>query len=149
MKYDHPEFHWSNEFPSDVPEENAITHMGFFFAWALQRGLVGEFHRAEDDSAEALAGVEAGQFSPRQYVIEFCDSQFTNEDFSDTGNAFVSSYYVQQYFKDYSNTFEGDYETIYHVEDSSENVNKILPVLDRRFNEWSEKRDRKPWWKLW
>ena len=79
-------------------------------------------------------------------VITFCDSQLTNEDFNETGDAFVKSYYVQHFFDDYCKSFEGAYEAIYHVEDSRENASKIVPVLDRRFEGWQ---DRKPWWKFW
>ena len=149
MKYDHPEYHWSNEFPEDVSENNAMTHMGFFFAWALLRDLVSDFHREEEDSAEPLKLVANRQMSPREYVITFCDSQFTNEDFTDTGNALVDHYYIKSYFDDFCKTFEGAFETIYHVEDTWENADKIVPVLDKRFGEWEKRRGRKPWWKFW
>lgn len=149
MKYDHPNYHWNNDFPESVSEENAMTHMGFFFAWALSRDLVSDFHCEEEDSAEPLTRVAKRQMSPREYVIRFCDSQFTNEDFTDTGNGFVEHYYIKQYFNDYCKMFEGDFETIYHVDDTWENADKIVPVLDKRFEEWNERSERKPWWKFW
>ena len=71
MKYDDPDFHWDNSFPSDAPESNAMTHMGFFFAWALSRGLTSDFHRAEEDSAGPLQLVANRHMSPRDYVIRF------------------------------------------------------------------------------
>ena len=149
MKYDDPDYHWDNEFPEDVPENNAMTHMGFFFAWALSRGLVSDFHREEQDSAGPLELVAKRQMSPRDYVIQFCDSQFTNEDFTETGNAFVDHYYIQHYFDDYCKMFEGSFPSIYHVDDTWENADKMIPVLDKQFEEWNLRRDRKPWWKFW
>jgi hypothetical protein len=149
MKYDHPEHHWGNGFPSDVSEDNAMTHMGSFFAWALGRGLVGDFHRAEDEMAETLERVANRQMSPRKYVITFCDSQFTNEDFTETGNSFVAHYYINEYFNDFGKVFEGQFETIYHVDDNWENADKLAPLLNKRFDEWEKRRDSKSWWKFW
>lgn len=149
MKYDHANFHWDNEFPKDVPEDNAMTHMGFFFAWALSRDLVSDFHREEADSAEPLEQVAKRQMSPRDYVIKFCDSQFTNEDFTETGNSFAAHYYIDHYFNDFCKVFEGQFDTIYHVDDTWEIADKMAPLLDRRFEEWKTRRDSKPWWKFW
>lgn len=149
MKYDDPNFHLDNDFPDDAPEDNAVTHMGFFFAWALSRGLISDFHREEEDSAVLLRQFGERKMSPRDYVIQFCDSQFTNEDFSDVGNAFVEHYYMQHYFGDFSNEFEASVESIYHVDDSWENADKMVPVLDKRFEDWNRRRDRRHWWKFW
>ena len=149
MKYDHANYHWDNEFPKEVSEDNAMTHMGFFFAWALAHDLVSDFHREEEDSAGPLALVQNRTMSPRDFVIRYCDSQFTNEDFTESGNEFVDHYYVKHYFDDYCKVFEGSVETIYHVNDTWENADKMVPVLDKRFEEWKQSRNRKPWWKFW
>jgi hypothetical protein len=149
MKYDHPDYHWDNDFPEDVSEDNAMTHMGIFFACALSRSLISDFHREEEDSAEPLKRVANRKLSPRDYVIQFCDSQFTNEDFTESGNAFADHYYIKYFFDDYCKIFEGAFETIYHVDDTWENADTMFPVLDKRFEEWKDRRDRKPWWKFW
>lgn len=149
MKYDHPDYHWGNDFPGDVSEDNAMTHMGFFFAWAMSRGLVSDFHREDKDSAESLGFLTERRMSPRDYVIRFCDSQFTDEDFTETGNSFVAHYYISKYFGDYSKVFEKLLETIYHVDDTWENADKMFPVLDKRYEQWRQSRTKNPWWKFW
>jgi hypothetical protein len=45
--------------------------------------------------------------------------------------------------------FEGNFETIYHVDDTWENADKIVLVLDKRFKEWKQRSKRKPWWEFW
>ena len=82
-------------------------------------------------------------------MIQFCDSQFTNEDFTETGNSFFAHYYIDQYFNDFCKVFEGQFNTIYHVDDTWENADKMAPLLDKRFDEWRKRRDSKPWWKFW
>ena len=149
MKYDHANYHWDNKFPKDVSEDNAMTHMGFFFAWALSRDLVSDFHREEEDSSGPLALVHNRKMSPRDYVIQFCDSQFTNEDFAESGNEFVDHYYIDNLFDDYCKVFEGSVETIYHVSDTWDNADKMVPVLDERYEQWKRIGTRKPWWKFW
>ena len=73
-------------------------------SWFGQR-----FSSGRRDSAGPLELVAKRQMSPRDYVIQFCDSQFTNEDFTETGNAFVDDYYIKHYFDDYRMVFEGSF----------------------------------------
>ena len=149
MKYDHPEYHWSSEFPDGLDEDNAMTHMGFFFRWALSRGLTSTFHLEDDDTAEQVQLVKDGSASAREYVITNCDSQLTNEDFTDEGNDFASDYYNQNFFSDYSKLFGQQYESPYHVEENSANSERVRRMLDKRFSQWKERRSKKPWWKFW
>ena len=69
MKYDRPDYHRSNEFPEDISEDNAMTHMGFFFTWSLSGDLASDFHREEEDSAKPLELMEKRRMLPRGYVV--------------------------------------------------------------------------------
>ena len=138
MKYDDPNYHWNNDFPASAAEDNALTHMGFFFSWALSHDLINDFHH-EADSAESLQRVSQRQLSGREYVIQFCGSRLTDGDFTDAGNAFVKQYYIKRYFSDYCQAFESTHETIYHLADNWENADKIASVLDQRFEKWNHR----------
>ena len=149
MKYDHPDYHWSNEFPEGLDEDNAMTHMGFFFSWALQHGLISDFHLDDTDTAEQVQLVKNGSASAREYVIANCDSQLTNEDLTDQGNDFANEYYVRDFFDDYTKLFADQYESPYHVEENSANSERVRRMLDERFSQWKERQSKKPWWRLW
>ena len=38
---------------------------------------------------------------------------------------------------------------IYRVDDTWENADRMTPVLDKQFEDWKHRRDRKPWWRFW
>ena len=50
--YDLTDWHYGGDYPPDLPPENGGTHIGFFLAWAIHRGLQGEIH--DEESAPAL-----------------------------------------------------------------------------------------------
>jgi len=100
--------------------------------------------------------------------MDLWDGKFVDEVLSDEGNAFAVVYYgpageMGQYIDDYEETLSKGEPTLYHIEDSWTNYDKLAPVIDRRFSEWkdgkmtsfgSEDFDRdgivvKPWWKFW
>ena len=151
MSYDRADwYHGAADFPSDLRPENAATHIGMFLAWAIINGLEGELHRTEDEAP--LASVRARNMTGREFLIQYCDEKFTDEDLNDEGNAFAASYYETkgghwQYIEDYERVFSG-LPSVYHVEDTWANYDRIAPVISRRFDAW-RRRHRRRWWQFW
>ncbi|WZB61364.1 hypothetical protein WJ970_29215 [Achromobacter xylosoxidans] len=56
MKFDDASWHYEGDYPADLPESAAATHIGMFLAWALLHGMAGE--ELIDDSARG-----AGRFA--------------------------------------------------------------------------------------
>jgi hypothetical protein len=142
MAYDRADWHYGGDYPEGLPPENGGTHIGMFLAWAILRGLEGEFHREE--SAESLAAVRARQMSGREFLFQECDEKFWEEDLSEEGNAFAHAYYDSRddswsYVNDYAEVLASRLPTLYHVEDSWENFDRLAPVLDERFAEWKQR----------
>jgi hypothetical protein len=137
MKYDDASWHSEGDFPTDLPKTAGATHGGMFLAWALLSGLGGPIHI--DDFAEDLEALKARKLTPGAYLLRACDGKLTDEDLNDEGNAFAQSYFDLQngsYVKDYERTLGQDVSTLYHVEDSWDNFDRLKPVLDERFSTW-------------
>jgi len=89
--------------------------------------------------------------------MEMCDGKFTSEDLNDEGNAFAEAYYEHGYFDDYDEVLDvKSLESVYHVENSWENFDKVAALLDLRFQRWKSgelpprrAKAKAPWWKFW
>jgi hypothetical protein len=167
MKYDDASWHYDGDFPTELPTEAGATHIGMFVAWCMLHDMAGPLHT--DEFPDELYALKERRTTPAQFVITACDEKLTDEELSDEGNAFAIAYYGSsgysgQYLTDYEQTLARGEETLYQIEDSWENYDKLSPVIDRRFAEWKEgklakleSRDfntrairiKRPWWKLW
>lgn len=138
MKYDDAAWHYGGDFPKELPKEAGATHIGMFVAWAFLSGLTGSVHL--EDIPEELQRLRTRQVTPGRFFMRVCDGKFTDEDLDDRGNAFASHYLNHQhggYLQDYEATLGGDAPTLYHVADTWDNFDRLKPVLDRRFSEWT------------
>ena len=139
MAYDRYDWHYNGDFPSDLEEENAGTHIGMFIAWAITRNLIGDFHR--DESADWIQKVIDRKVTGRDFLFSMCDGKFWEEDLSEEGNVFAKFYYAGEdgygeYLSDYENTLCSNTETLYHAEDSWDGFDSLAKVIDKRFEEW-------------
>jgi len=142
MSYDNAAWHYAGDYPKELPRENGGTHIGMFLAWAIINNLESKFHRTE--SAASLAAVRARQMTGRQFLFQECDERFWEQDLNTRGNKFAKAYYDSKkeefsYNQDYFVTFGDDLETLYHLEDTWQNYDKIAAVISRRFEEWKSK----------
>jgi len=135
MAYDRADWHSDGDYPNDLPAENGGTHIGLFLAWAISRGLEGEFHREE--SPDDLASVRARRMTGRDFLFRACDGKFWEDDLSEEGNAFANAYYAAGiYFEDYEEILSADLPTMYHIEDSWAAFDILAPRLDQRYAAW-------------
>ena len=132
MKYDDASWHYGGDFPGDLDEINSYTHIAMFLVWALLSDLGGEFH--QNNFAEELQLLHKKKITPGKYFECCCDEKLTCEDLNDLGNEFASGYYEKEYYSDYSDLFIG-YLSIYSVEDTWDNFDKVHNMLDNRFAE--------------
>lgn len=145
MAYDKIDWHSGGDYPPDLPEENGGTHIGMFLAWAILNKLEGDLHK----SSGLISKVRDRSMTGRQFLESECDCKFTEEDLSEEGNEFASIYYEQnQYLDDYSDVLGGGLPSLYHVEDTWENYDKLSPVIDSRYSRWKEAKKKK-WWRFW
>jgi hypothetical protein len=134
MKYDDASWHSDGNFPEGVPAENSATHVGMFLGWAVLRDLVGDMHRTNEESAFDLERIRNRHFRPRDYVLNWCDGKLTEDDLNEEGNAFAAAYYQESYLADWAELFPDNYR----VDDSWQNFDRVIAILDWRYDAWRE-----------
>jgi hypothetical protein len=136
IKYDDASWHChGGAFPTDLPDAAAATHIAMFVMWALLSSLGGSRHVGE--SPQDLEQLKSRGITPVNYFLRACDGRFTDGDLSFQGNLFAASYFGYRYLQDYDNTFCQNLPSLYHVEDSWENFDRLKPLLNRRFADWT------------
>ncbi len=128
-KYDDVGYHLKG----DRTELAAAMHIGLFFAWAAERGLVGELH--EKESPEELARLRAHSTTGPAYLCAHCDGRLSREDLSAAGNDFASAYY-EQYLSDLDAVLPAGCASPYELPNTWETYARVQPLLDKRWNEW-------------
>lgn len=132
---DRMDWHYGGDFPENLPQENGGTHIGMFLTWIIENDLIGELHR--EDSQEAILKVINHQMTGRDFLIEQCDEKLWEDDLNEQGLLFTKHYYESDiYIQDYSELLATEVESIYEVENSWDNYQKLKPVIDKRYNEW-------------
>jgi hypothetical protein len=156
-KYDDASWHYGGEYPQDLPDENASTHIGMFLAWCINNDLISE--ELKEDSEELVNDVKSRKVTGGEFLREACDEKFTDYDLNEIGNEFASDYYeddtnfsknCKNYFGDYAEIFNIkvvddslDQDSLYRVEDTWANYDLIVPRINQRFLEWKEYKAKK------
>ncbi|RNC86908.1 MAG: hypothetical protein ED556_05655 [Winogradskyella sp.] len=144
---DRADWHYGNDFPENLPEENGGTHIGMYLNWIIDNNLISEFHLTE--SKNAIEKVKSGEITGRDFLFDYCDGKFWDEELNEIGIKFTESYYSSdKYFGDYSKVLANDLDSIYEVKDNRENYKLIKEKLDQRFNKWNSRKDKK-FWEFW
>jgi hypothetical protein len=121
--------------PGDLSRAAAATHIGHFFAWALERGLLSERHVS--GHAAEVDKVRRGWWSGRDYVLHVCEGRLSEEDLSGMGRGFARAYYATgRYLSDYDERLSAGRPSRYHVRDAPEAQRAVAALLDERFAEW-------------
>ncbi len=137
-KYDDASWHSGGNFPSDLDDDNAYTHIGMFLGWAIDNELEGSLLREE--FADLLQQYRAREITGAEFLHACCDNKLTDDDLNEEGNSFAEEYYESdRYYDDYAEVFER-HPTLYHVEDNKENYGLISKRIGVRFEEWKRSR---------
>lgn len=144
---DRADWHYGNDFPQHLPEDNGGTHIGMYLNWLIDKNLISEFHLTE--SKDGIEKVKSGEITGRDFLFDYCDGKFWNQELNEIGLEFTESYYsTDKYFGDYANVLASRLDSIYEVENSQQNYNLIKEILDKRFTKWSS-RKKKKFWEFW
>ncbi|EKT62644.1 hypothetical protein [Providencia burhodogranariea] len=141
MAFDRMDWHYGGDYPEQLPNVNGGTHIGFYLTWLIHTGLIGEFHLEE--SIDELAAVCERKMNGREFLITMCDEKFTNEDVNEEGSKFTEFYFQAEdggFFDDYERVLAQGLPSVYHVENTWENYDKIALVIDEVYNNWKNDR---------
>lgn len=134
-KYDDASWHFGGEFPPDLSEDKASTHIGMFMGWVMDTHLEGQI--LMEEFAKEIASFRNREITGTEFLRACCDNKLTDDDLNDEGVDFAEDYYEPGiYFDDYEKILGEDTPTLYHVEDTWENYVLLKNQLDLRFNEW-------------
>ena len=144
---DRADWHYGNDFPENLPEENSGTHIGMYLNWIIDSNLISEFHRRE--SKTGIEKVKSGKITGRDFLFEYCDGKLWKEELNKIGFEFTESYYTSnQYFEDYAKVLPKELGNIFQVDDNRKNYELLKPILDKRFEKWKTRKNKK-FWEFW
>ncbi len=132
--YDNAQSHFLGNFPESLPIEQAYVHIGMYLGWIIENDLFSEYF--EDESETQILRFKQRQVSCT-ILSELWDGYLGFELFSKKGNLFTYYYYGGGIFKkDYESILTNDLPSLYHVEDTWSNYDKIAAKITERFKEW-------------
>ncbi len=134
---DRAEWHYGGDFPKELPPEAGGTHIGLYLAWIIQRDLGSATLRKY--TRDSLPLLRQRKITGRELLFTELDEKLFGTLLSKVGRKFTRDYYETGcYIDDYDEVLGGTLPTIYHVEDSWDNYDKLAPVIDGRFARWQQ-----------
>lgn len=152
---DRADWHYDGEFPEGLPRENGGTHIGMYLNWIIDNDLIGELHLEE--SIIEIEDVKARKINGRDFLFDYCDEKFCEDDLNEEGLNFTKYYYQDsknpeegfgQYFEDFEDALTKQYDTIYEVPNTWENYDQVAKRINKAYLKW-KKKDNKSSWKFW
>ncbi|MGW0252666.1 DUF7832 domain-containing protein [Nocardia goodfellowii] len=129
-KYDDMSWHYDGDYPDDLDEDAAATHIGMYLAWAIHHGLASQQH---DHGKHDLL---QQRITPGDYFRYTNTEHLTDNDFTADGNAFTADYYdSSRYLDDYEKLFRR-LPSMYHAPDSWETYSRVQKQISKRYNRW-------------
>lgn len=134
--YDNIRFHLDEDYPDQLPPENAATHIGMYWQWAALAGLVNSVWQTTPETAADFAAMTSGKISGRHFLLNHMDGALTADDFTEF-------YYTDE--EDGYGAFMEDYVLaldtpslggFYHVKNIPETFAKLTPVFQTAFKKW-------------
>jgi len=132
---DRADWHYGGNYPASLPPENGGTHIGMYLGWIIQRNLgSAELSSLGGDTYQQVLKREA---TGRDLLFRELDEKFFDSLLGKAGREFTAAYYsTNEYVTDYDRILGGDLESLYEVDDTWENFDRIAPVIDERFAAW-------------
>jgi hypothetical protein len=137
-EYDKAEYHEGDDFPAGLSTQQTYVHIGMFLAWIIANDLYDRARFQDDRSAISL--VKSRQMTGAAFCERVCDGALASDMLTEEGNAFARYYYrsgnTMPYIVDYAKVLGSGLPSLYHVQDTWENYDRIRPVLDARYRDW-------------
>ena len=132
--YDHAQRHLGAGFPESLPMEQAYVHIGMYLGWIIDSGFYSEYFGEE-------ASTEIFRFKRKEMsctiLSEVWNGYLASEFLDSTGNNFSLYYYTCGLYRlDYEDILGRDLQTIYHVDDTWPNYEKLRTRINERYREW-------------
>ncbi|OAA58267.1 hypothetical protein ISF_06806 [Cordyceps fumosorosea ARSEF 2679] len=156
MYIDRAEWH-RPRVPQGLDPAAANTHIGMFFTWLLKRNLLSYEHI--DTHLPFLDGVRFKYETGAQYIVSQCRGDLETGDVYERVEDFMLEYYrsnetlsnigERTYIGDYTRVLGFGLPTMYHVEDTWENFDRIVTCIDIAWFLWRERQYSADNWMGW
>ncbi len=133
---DNAQWHLGGDFPQYLNEHQAFVHTGFFIGWLIDNNFINiEFNIYMYDGIKKYISKEVT--APMFYRL-YMDGKFTFDTLSDVIKPFVLRYYntdfsKSKYIFDLVGCLGEDLPSVYDIEDTLENYEKIKAVIDYNY----------------
>ena len=137
--YDKAKYHYGGKYPKGLAKTQAFVHTGMFLGWVIDHDLYSGFFKEE--SQRLISGFKNRQITGPQVYKEW-DGTLTDEMLNEEGNAFAQHYFdfeKGRYIYDYEELLGKGLPSIYHVEDSWQNYEKLKKHIDAIYDQWKRK----------
>jgi hypothetical protein len=135
--FDKAKYHDNSIEQLGLDEEQAFVHTGLFFAWLVNNGLMSDFFIQEAGSE--IEKLKHRKISPSTIYMNW-DGVLLGEMLNSKGFNFAMNYFdfdKGTYIKDYENVFSVNAEQFFTVKDNWDNYDKVRPVIDAAYENWS------------
>lgn len=132
--FDKAKWHYEGDFPEVLKPYQAYIHTGFYIGWLILNDLISDEFKSE--SKDSIQDFLNKKITCVKIYEEQLDGVFTSNDVNEIGFRFTKSYFdfdKGQYLSDYEETLAVSLPTMFHVEDTWENFDKICKVIDERY----------------
>ncbi|KXO89569.1 hypothetical protein [Tsukamurella pseudospumae] len=140
MTYDDAEWHQETVDELGLPEDNAATHIGIFYAWMRAHDLASGttlWHGVPEPVPDPhLDLLDDRKLTPGAYLVQHMVGQFDSGAFTDEGNAFTDASY-SAYLDAYSTVPEvAGYDSTYAAPDTWQLYDAVAPTIDALYARW-------------
>ena len=136
---DRADWHYgAGDYPRELPPENGGTHIGMYLAWVVQQGLGSAM--LQKYARDSLPLLRERKITGRQLLFSELDEKLFYSLLTKVGKDFTRIYYDDTgcYLADYERVLGDGLPTLYHVEDSWENYDKLAAAMEERFSRWQQ-----------
>ena len=132
--YDDAQQHFLGKYPDVLPIEQAYVHIGMYLGWVIESDLYSGCFGQE-------ASTEIFRFRRREIsctiLSEIWNGYLASDYLSRRGNSFTRFYYASGlYRQDYEEVLGRALPSIYHVEDTWPNYEKLKERISTRYAGW-------------
>ena len=143
--YDKAKYHYGGDYPEELPIEQAFVHTGMFLGWVIDHNLFSE--EFAEETGDLIAAFKSRRVTGRE-IYEHWDGALVDDMLSDRGNEFARYYYnfdKGDFLNDYDEVLGADLPSLYHVEDTWENYEKMKERIDQRYKDWERNMSKGEW----
>ncbi len=137
------DWHYKGDYPKDLDKKNAGTHIGMYLAWIINSNL--ESEELINIASEDIKKLKNREITGRDFLINNCNGILNDKLISKEVREFTFWYYLSsredycQYLDDYLDTFiNNDIDSLYKLDDSWDNYEKISYKINTRYKKWKE-----------